>query len=233
VEQAWLSALCLSGALCACAASSRPVQDPATAGAGQEGPSAAHPDVAAAKPRPKPPSPQSVSVEEPGGDAANPEEAALFRQLDEAWGLRGDKDDQLLLPLPDPDHWKRVRYWGVEHFVGFRYGNEHRVLAIGFVQEVPAGTPVTSDVCMRRFEQWGLPQTKPFDVKFGPFGVHHQRWRDRRRLFDLRRRRAVARAPGLSEASARPLGERSLHAGRPENQRARQPQVTRPQTSPR
>lgn len=121
-----------------------------------------------------------MTVKQPGGDASDPEEAALFRQLDEAWGSRTDKDDQLVLPLPDASHWKRVRYWGVEHFVGFRYGNDHHVLAIGFVQEVPAGTPVNTETCMRRFEAWGRPQTKPFNVKFGPFAVHHQRWRNQR-----------------------------------------------------
>lgn len=170
----------MSGALCACATASRPVHDPATAGATQEGAVASPANAPAIKPRPRPPTPESVTVKEPGGDAPNAEEAALFRQLDEPWGRRGDKDDQVLMPLPDSDHWKRVRYWGVEHFVGFRYGNDHHVMAIGFVQEVPAGTPVTSDTCMRRFEQWGRPQTKPFDVKFGPFAVHHQRWRDQR-----------------------------------------------------
>lgn len=179
MEQSWFSAFCLSGALSACAASSPPVQDPATAGATQQG-GAASPAVVAAKARPKPPSPKSVTVKQPGGDAKNPEEAALFRQLDEAWGQRSDRDDQLLVPLPDSEHWKRVRYWGVEHFVGFRYGNDHHVLAIGFVQEVPAGTPVTSETCMRRFEAWGRPQTKPFNVKFGRFAVHHQRWREQR-----------------------------------------------------
>jgi hypothetical protein len=178
VAQPWFSALCLCGALSACAATSPPVQDPATAGATQQGETPG--SSAIAKARPKPPSPDSVSVKEPGGDAKDPAEAALFRQLDEAWGQRSDRDNQLLLPLPDSEHWKRVRYWGVEHFVGFRYGNDHHVLAIGFVQEVPAGTPVTTDTCMRRFEAWGRPQTKPFDVKFGPFAVHHQRWRDQR-----------------------------------------------------
>jgi hypothetical protein len=121
-----------------------------------------------------------VSVKEPGGDAEDAQQAALFRQLEEPWGARTDKDEQLLVPLPDWQNWKRVRFWGVEHFVGFRYGNEHHLLAIGFVQELPAGTPVTSETCMRRFEQWGRPQTKPFDVKFGPFSVAHQRWRDQR-----------------------------------------------------
>lgn len=181
MRQGWRRAFLLSGALCGCASGSRPAQDPATAGAAEDAAPGENANVqAATKARPKPPSPESVTVKEPGGDAADPAEAALFRQLDEAWGQRGDKDDQLLVPLPDAGHWKRVRYWGAEHFVGFRYGSEHHVLAIGFVQEVPAGTPVTSETCMRRFEAWGRPQTKPFDVKFGPFGVHHQRWRDQR-----------------------------------------------------
>jgi len=138
------------------------------------------PAATAVQARPQPPSPQSITVKQPGGDAPDREGAALFRQLDEAWGQRGDKDDQLLLPLPDAEHWKRVRYWGVEHFVGFRYGSDHHVLAIGFVQELPPGTPINTDTCMRHFEAWGRPQTKPFDVKFGPFAVYHQRWREQR-----------------------------------------------------
>jgi hypothetical protein len=184
VNAAGSVALSLCGVFAACASGAPPVQDPATATATNAGSSSVPGSVPSGAPapkaRPKPPSPESVSVKEPGGDAPDVEGAALFRQVDEAWSLRGDKDDQLALPLPDAEHWKRVRYWGVEHFVGFRYGNEHRVMAIGFVQEVPAGTPVSSDTCMRRFEQWGRPQTKPFDVKFGPFAVHHQRWRDQR-----------------------------------------------------
>lgn len=178
MEASWISALCLAGALFGCASGARPAQDPPLAAVGADAAPATRLDAKSA--RPKPPTPASVSVKEPGGDAADPQQAALFRQLDEAWGQRSDKDDQLLLPLPDAQHWKRVRYWGVEHFVGFRYGNEHHLLAVGFVQEVPAGTPVTTDSCMRRFEAWGRPQTKPFDVKFGPFSVHHLRWRDKR-----------------------------------------------------
>jgi hypothetical protein len=176
----WCARLGSCAALVACASGTHPVQD-ATVTAPAESATPGQPSVAAsAKPRPKPPSPESVTIKEPGGDAADAQEAALFRQLDEQWGLRGDKDDQLLLPLPDSDHWKRVRYFGVEHFVGFRYGNQHHLLAIAFVQELPPGTPVTTDTCMQKFEAWGLPQTKPFDVKFGPFAVHHQRWHDKR-----------------------------------------------------
>src|SRR6478609_6760032 len=103
-------ALVLCGAAVACASGSPPAQAPASAGAstisagGQAEHAAATP---APLPRPKPPSPESVTIKEPGGDAADPEEAALFRQLDEPWGPRNDKDDQLLVPLPDAAHWKR------------------------------------------------------------------------------------------------------------------------------
>lgn len=163
--------------LCGCGASPQHAYEPAIAGAG---PSTSSTAAKPAPARPRPPTPASVTLKEPGGDAEDAQAAALFRQLDEPWGARADKDEQLLVPLPDWQHWKRVRFWGVEHFVGFRYGNEHHLLAIGFVQEVPPGTPVTSETCMRRFEQWGRPQTKPFDVKFGPFSVDHQRWREQR-----------------------------------------------------
>lgn len=116
---------------------------------------------------------------EPGGDAADAQQAALLRQLEEPWGARTDKDNQVLVPMPDWRHWKRVRYFGVEHFAGFRYGKEHHVLAIAFVQDLPAGTPVTSEACMRHFEDWGRPQVKVFDVKFEPFGVRFTRWHDK------------------------------------------------------
>lgn len=177
MQASWLAALgVLVAVVVGCASGTPPAQDPPSPDSPPTGPA----PVAQVKQRPKPPSPESVTVKEPGGDASDRAEAALFRQLDEPWGARTDKDDQLVLPLPDSEHWKRVRYWGVEHFVGFRYGNEHHVLAIGFVQELPPGTPATSDTCMRRFEAWGRPQTKPFNVKFGPFSVHHQRWRNQR-----------------------------------------------------
>lgn len=178
MKPVWLSALC-SSLLAGCGSGSPALQDPASPASTQDASGGKSAD-APAPARPKPPTPESVTVKEPGGDAPDREGAALFRQLDEAWGQRGDKDDELLVPLPDAEHWKRVRYFGVEHFVGFRYGSDHHVLAIGFVQQLPPGTKVDTDSCMRHFESWGRPQTKPFDVKFGPFAVHHERWRDQR-----------------------------------------------------
>jgi hypothetical protein len=126
----------------------------------------------------KPPTPVSVNVAEPGGDAHDPHQAALLRQLEAPWGARNDKDDLVWAPTPDWENWKRVRYRGFEHFTGFRYGDDHHVIAVVFVQDVPEGTPVKSDVCMRRFEQWGRPQIQMFDVKFGQFNVVHKSWHD-------------------------------------------------------
>src|SRR5689334_19615833 len=85
----------------------------------------------------RPPTPASVTVKEPGGDAEDPERAALERLLGEAWGARTDKDEQLLAPMPDWEHWRRTRYWGFDHLVGFRYGNEHRAMIAVRVQDLP------------------------------------------------------------------------------------------------
>lgn len=128
-------------------------------------------------PAPAPaPTPASITPKEPGGDAPDPHEAALDRLLTAPWGFRDDKADQLHVPMPDSDNWKRVRYFGVEHYVGFRYGDEHHAMLIAFVQDLPADTPMKSDTCMRHFEAWGLPQTHAFDVKFSPFESHLGRW---------------------------------------------------------
>lgn len=126
----------------------------------------------------KPPTPASISIKEPGGDAQDPQRAALERLLGEPWGGRTDKDEQVLAPMPDWEHWKRTRYWGFEHLVGFRYGKEHRAMIAARVQELPAGTPVKSETCMRVFEDWARPQIAGFDVKLSPFQVKVVRWRD-------------------------------------------------------
>src|SRR5450432_3518147 len=91
------------------------------------------------------PTPATVTVKEPGGDATDAHQAALDRLLTAPWGMRKDKDDQLHVPMPDSDNWKRVRYFCVEHYVGFRYGDEHHAMLIAFVQDLPPDTPMKSD----------------------------------------------------------------------------------------
>lgn len=125
-----------------------------------------------------PPTPASITRQQPGGDAADPHAAALERLLAEPWGQQGDKDQQLLVSLPDAGNWKRVRYWGVEHFVGFRYGKDHHAMSVVFVQDAEEQQP-TSEDCLRHFEAWGRPKIKGFDVVFSPFHPHYAKFRER------------------------------------------------------
>jgi hypothetical protein len=135
--------------------------------------------VAAGTP-PTPPTPSSITHEHPGGDAQDPHQAALQRQLDERWGWGEDKDGQLRIPLVDGKNWERVRYWVLDHFVGFKYGDDYHVLNAVFLDDVPDGTPFDSKTCMMRAEKWTYPQLKNFDVKFSDTRFTQSTWRGHR-----------------------------------------------------
>lgn len=124
------------------------------------------------------PTPATVTRDRPGGDAPDPHDAALQRLLDGPFGSRRDRDDQLEVSLPDSGNWKRVRYWGVEHFVGFRYGEDHHALLVVFVQDVEVERP-SSEECIRRFDAWGRPKIQAYDLKFEPFRAHHAKFQQR------------------------------------------------------
>ncbi|HVJ19360.1 MAG TPA: hypothetical protein VM686_28265 [Polyangiaceae bacterium] len=111
-------------------------------------------------------------------ESGDSHEAVLTRLLNAPWGARVDKDDQVLAPLVDWEKWRRVRFWGFEHLTGFRYGKDHHAMTVAFVTELPAGTAVRSETCMRKFEAWGRPQIKGFDVKFDEFKVKWTKWRN-------------------------------------------------------
>ncbi len=125
-----------------------------------------------------PPDPGTITQEEPGGNAHDPHHAALERALVGAWGYRLDRDEQVQTPLPDFAHWKRVRYFGVQHFVGFRYGDAHHVMAIAFVQDVPTGERHDSLHCIRRFEVWARGEARAYEVELDSIGTRHATWRN-------------------------------------------------------
>jgi hypothetical protein len=120
----------------------------------------------------------SPTPSDPAAKARDPHEAALLTLLAAPWGARNDRDDTVHAPTPDWESWRRVRFFGVDHFTGFKYRKEHDVVAAIFIQDMPPGTPVKSETCMRRFEAWGRPQIRPFDVKFSPFSVKFTKWRN-------------------------------------------------------
>jgi hypothetical protein len=123
-----------------------------------------------------PPSPKTVTMEQPGGDAHDPHEAALLRQIHEPWGFQEDKDGQVRIPLVDWKNYERVRYWAIDHFVGFKYGKDYHVLNSVFILDVPAGTPEDSESCLKRAEKWGHPQIESFEIKLASQHVTEGRW---------------------------------------------------------
>lgn len=115
----------------------------------------------------------------PGADEApkDEHEIALLRQLTEPFHRRADKDEQLLVPLADANNWKRVRFWLVDHFTGFRYGEDFDALNVVFIHDVEPGVELTSEYCMKNAERWARPQLRAFDVRMGPIQTRTVRWK--------------------------------------------------------
>jgi hypothetical protein len=124
------------------------------------------------------PTPSSITHDNPGGDAPDPHEAALQRQLTKRWGYQEDKDGQLRVPIVDYKNWERVRYWVVDHLVGFKYGDDYHVLNAVFMIDLPAGTKPEPRSCMMRAEKWLYPQLKNFEVKLGEAEYSENTWHD-------------------------------------------------------
>jgi hypothetical protein len=107
------------------------------------------------KPVGLPPTPQTVTVENPGGDAADPEWAALDRLASEPWGLRRDRTNTLIIPLVDARHWQRVRLWGHPTRAAFRFGDDHYgVIALWYLPTTQANDP---ESCLKRFVDEARP----------------------------------------------------------------------------
>ena len=104
-----------------------------------------------------PATPKSVTREEPGGDAHDPHQQAMLRLSQEPWGWRNDKRDVFHFPLTDWGNWRRVRFWGLPTFVGFRYGDVHHAIAAMRVVRVQPGDAPTPKGCLDRFLRWGMP----------------------------------------------------------------------------
>jgi hypothetical protein len=121
-----------------------------------------------------PPTQGSITRDEPGGDASDPNESALKRLLNEGWGWRNDKQDALHVPLPDWSNWRRIRFFGVPTFVGFRYGDDHHAVIAIWVREADDGTTV--DQCLDAFEDWAKPTARSFSVDVGEPTVTRPNW---------------------------------------------------------
>lgn len=95
-----------------------------------------------------------------GGDA----HSAALEQLRVAHiAARPDKQASVLVPLPDAEHWTRVRFLTVPSLVGFRYGKEHHAIVAGFVTHVDDNS--VTGACNKSFEGWAQPWIDAFEVE--------------------------------------------------------------------
>ncbi|MFT3773619.1 MAG: hypothetical protein QM820_50230 [Minicystis sp.] len=150
--EACFTALTVLGFLAGCA----PTQPPAPV-------APAATATAPADPRRAQPTPRSVTMENPGGDAADPELAALQLLDRKGFTPRRDRYGTLSLPLAEAKLWRRVKLWGYPTRVAFRFGDEHYgVVAVWYE---PAKGPDDPESCLKRFIDQGRPAAEMFGVR--------------------------------------------------------------------
>ncbi len=95
------------------------------------------------------PSPQSMSVRNPGGDATDPERAALQRLLDEPWGNKPDRWGTMDIPLAAKRHWSGVKLTGYPTRAAYRFGyDRYAFMAVWYHQATGSDEP---GPCLDRF----------------------------------------------------------------------------------
>jgi len=118
-----------------------------------------------------PPTPASITRANPGGDAADPEEAALARLAAESWGFRRDRFNTLRIPLTDWKHWQRVRLWNHPTRTAFRYGDDH--YAVIGVWYTPIEGDNDPDTCIAKFLSENTPVAEAYGARVGKVKVVH------------------------------------------------------------
>jgi hypothetical protein len=110
-----------------------------------------------------PPKDDGKTAEGVGGGLSH--SAALEELKIAKVGYVVDKQGSIRFPLPDAPHWTRVKFFGIESLVGFRYGKEHHAVVAGTVVHVPAdATQSDGRACGKAFEDWAAPWVKTFEV---------------------------------------------------------------------
>jgi hypothetical protein len=110
-----------------------------------------------------PPTPTTITVQHPGGDAADPELAALQRLAAEPWGTRRDRPNSLRVPLVDAPNWQRVKLWGYPTRAAFRFGDEHYgIIAIWYQPTQGRDDP---EACLDRFIGEARPAAEAYGVQ--------------------------------------------------------------------
>jgi hypothetical protein len=110
--------------------------------------------------------PDSITKDNPGGDAINPVDAALERLLTTKLGRRNDKFGTIEPAFADAKNWKRIRYFGYRTRGGFRYGKDPSYAAAVLIYEEAEDDAPTS--CIERFSVKARGIAGLFDLDVGP-----------------------------------------------------------------
>jgi hypothetical protein len=111
---------------------------------------------------PTAPTPGSITRAHPGGDAVDPEGAALELLDRGIFERNGDRFRTLSVHLPDSRHWTRVKLWGHPTRAAYRFGDEHYAVAVVWYR--PAGGPDDAESCLTRFLDEQRPVVEAFGV---------------------------------------------------------------------
>lgn len=117
------------------------------------------------------PTPASVTPANPGGDADDPERAALERLATEPWGFKRDRFDTLHVPMVDWPHWQRVKLYGYPTRATFRFGDEH--YAIISIAYVPINGDNDPDTCLAKILGETIPAAEAYGVHVGDTKLIH------------------------------------------------------------
>jgi hypothetical protein len=126
------------------------------------------------------PTPSTVELARPGGDAPDPGAAALVRLLEEPLSAMRDKDNQVVVNYPDGRNWKRVRFRLFEHLVGFRYGDRFDATVLAFALDTRAARAPDSRACIRQAETLARPRLRALSATIGAITETEIVWREKR-----------------------------------------------------
>ena len=108
------------------------------------------------------PPPRDDGKPSEGGAGGLAHAAALEELKGGQLDWRVDRQVSLRVLLPDAPSWTRVKFWGLESLVGFRYGKDHHAIVGGFVVRVDDEN--APGACGKAFEQQTQPWVDAFDV---------------------------------------------------------------------
>ncbi|MCL2450330.1 MAG: hypothetical protein FWD17_15395 [Polyangiaceae bacterium] len=112
-----------------------------------------------------------------GGKGGTEHVAALEELHVGALGWRTDRQRSVRLPLPDADHWLRVKFWGMQSLLGFRYGKDHHAIVGGTIVHVDDET--APQACDKAFEHQAAPLIESFEVTLEHDAPRATTWKGR------------------------------------------------------